>query len=106
MKKEWYTVKAPSYFSVKKAGYTLASKTQGLKTSYDSLINRVFKLNIADLSSSKVDDFRKVLLRTDDIKGTQCLTSFAGMEITSDKHRSIIRKRHTTVEARTDVKVC
>uniref|UniRef100_A0A0A9WJB8 Small ribosomal subunit protein eS1 n=1 Tax=Lygus hesperus TaxID=30085 RepID=A0A0A9WJB8_LYGHE len=104
LKKEWYSVKAPTYFSIKKAGYTLASKTQGLKTSHGSLLGRIFKLNIADLSSSKIDDFRKVLLRTDDINGTQCLTSFAGMEITSDKHRSIIRKRHTTVEAWTDVK--
>jgi len=105
LKKEWYAIKAPTFFSQNKAGYTLATKTQGLRTSRESLMGRVFTLNIGDLSTTKTDDFRKISLKTDDVQGTQCLTSFAGMEITTDKLRGLIRKKQTLVEAFADVKV-
>jgi small subunit ribosomal protein S3Ae len=104
-KKEWYDIKAPNMFPVRQVGKTMATKTQGLKNSRDSLIGRVFEVSLGDLKVKGEDDaFRKFKLKTEEITGGQCLTNFYGMDLTTDKLRSLVRKWHTLIEAHVDVK--
>ena len=79
------------------------TKTTGQKTARDSLLGRQVSLPVADLAN-KGDEFRKFTLKVDDVQGVQCLTSFAGMYLTTDKVRSLIRKRQSMVEVYHDVK--
>jgi small subunit ribosomal protein S3Ae len=92
-------------FSIRQVGKTMATKTQGLKNSRDSLIGRVFEVSLGDLKTKGEDDaFRKFKLKTEEISGFQCLTNFYGMDLTTDKLRSLVRKWHTLIEASVDVK--
>jgi len=104
-KKEWYDVKAPSMFQIRQVGKTIATKTQGLKNSRDSLLGRVFEVSLGDLKTKGEDDaFRKFKLKTEEITGFQCLTNFYGMDLTTDKLRSLVRKWHSLIEAFVDIK--
>jgi len=103
-KKEWYDVKAPSMFSTRAIGKTLATRSQGTKLSSDSLKGRVFETCLADLQGNEEDAYRKMRLRVEDVQGRFCLTNFHGMDITTDKLRSLIKKRCNIVENHTDVR--
>jgi len=104
-KKEWYDVKAPNMFQIRQVGKTLATKTMGLKNSRDSLLGRVFEVSLGDLKQKGEDDaFRKFKLKTEEIAGFSCLTNFYGMDLTTDKLRSLVRKWHSLIEAHVDVK--
>jgi len=104
-RKEWYDVKAPSVFAVRNVGRTVVTKTTGTKIAKDSLLGRVFEVSLADLKPNSEDDaFRKFKLKIQDVQGRQALTNFHGMDMTSDKLRSLIRKWHTLIEAHADVK--
>jgi len=104
-KKEWYDVKAPSVFQIRNLGHTVVSKTAGQKIARDSLVGRVFESSLGDLKESAEDDaFRKFRFKVEDVAGNQCLTSFYGMTLTTDKLRSLVRKWHTLIEAYADVK--
>lgn len=104
-KKEWYDVKAPSVFPTRQVGKTVVTKTQGTKIARDGLIGRVYEVSLADLKPHSEDDaFRKFSLKVAEVNGRQCLTNFSGMDMTSDKLRSLIRKWHTLIEAFADVK--
>jgi len=104
-KKEWYDIKAPNMFSIRQVGKTMATKTQGLKNSRDSLVGRVFEVSLGDLKPKGEDDaFRKFKLKTEEVTGFSCLTNFYGMDLTTDKLRSLVRKWHTLIEAYVDVK--
>jgi len=71
----------------------------------DNLIGRVFESSLGDLKDHAEDDaFRKFKLRCDDVQGNLCLTNFHGMDLTTDKIRSLVRKWHTLIEAYVDVK--
>ncbi|KAJ1981197.1 ribosomal 40S subunit protein S1B [Dimargaris cristalligena] len=103
-RKEWYDIKAPSMFKARNVGKTLVNRTQGLKNANDSLKGRVLELSLGELNPDESDSFRKFKLRVDEISGRNCLTNFHSMSFTSDKLRSLVKKKHTKIEAHLDIK--
>jgi len=104
-KKEWYDVKAPNSFPIRQVGKTMVTKSQGTKLAKDGLMGRVFEASLGDLKANAEDDaFRKFKLRVEEVSGTNCLTNFYSMDLTTDKLRSLVRKWHTLIEAHADVK--
>ncbi|KAF8517837.1 ribosomal protein S3Ae [Gautieria morchelliformis] len=103
-RKDWYDIKAPNIFDIKNVGKTLANRSQGLKNANDSLKGRIIEVSLADLSKDEEQAFRKIKLRIDEVQGKNCLTNFHGMDFTSDKLRSLVRKWQTLIEAHVDVK--
>eukprot|EP00882_Tetradesmus_deserticola_P016671 GHRQ01017814.1.p2 GENE.GHRQ01017814.1~~GHRQ01017814.1.p2 ORF type:complete len:263 (-),score=125.16 GHRQ01017814.1:169-957(-) len=103
-KKDWYDVKAPSMFAVRNVGKTLVTRTQGTKIASEGLKGRVFEVSLADLQKNEEDAYRKMRLRVEDVQGRNCLTNFWGMDFTTDKLRSMVRKWQTLIEAHVDVK--
>jgi small subunit ribosomal protein S3Ae len=71
----------------------------------EALKHRVFEVNLADLNKDEEQGFRKMRLRVEDIQGKNCLTNFYGMDFTTDKLRSLVKKWQTLIEAHVDVKV-
>ena len=104
LRKEWYDVKAPSMFTKRVACQTLVNRTQGTKVASDSLKDRVYEVSLADLNDDVDQGFRKIKLQCQDISGRACLTNFYGMDMTRDKLCSLVRKWHSLIEARADVK--
>ncbi|CAG8486926.1 7547_t:CDS:2 [Ambispora gerdemannii] len=103
-RKDWYDVKAPSIFAIRNVGKTLVNRTQGLKNANDALKGRVFEMSLGDLNSDEEQSFRKIKLRVDEVQGKNLLTNFHGMDFTSDKLRSLVRKWQSLIEAHVDVK--
>lgn len=103
-RKDEYSVKAPSTFQTRDVGKTLVNRTSGLKNANDSLKGRIFEVSLADLQNDEDHSFRKVKLRVDEIQGKNCLTNFHGLDFTSDKLRSLVRKWQTLIEANVTVK--
>merc|ERR1712078_901694 len=103
-KKEWYDVKTPAQFSVRNAGKTLVSKSQGLKLSTDGLKGRVLECNLADLNNDDDQAYRKIKLEIQEVQGRNCLTDFHGMSLTRDKQMRLVRKWHSLIEAHCKVK--
>jgi small subunit ribosomal protein S3Ae len=104
-KKEWYNIKAPNMFVERQVGFTIATKSQGTKLAKDTLLGRVIEASLGDLKPKGEDDaFRKFKLKVEDVQGMNCLTNFYGMDLTTDKLRSLVRKWHTLIEANVDVK--
>ncbi|CAL5051258.1 unnamed protein product [Urochloa decumbens] len=103
-KKDWYDIKAPSVFSVRNVGKTLVSRTQGTKIASEGLKHRVFEVSLADLQSDEDQAYRKIRLRAEDVQGRNVLTNFWGMDFTTDKLRSLVKKWQTLIEAHVDVK--
>ncbi|KAF2142916.1 uncharacterized protein K452DRAFT_269482 [Aplosporella prunicola CBS 121167] len=103
-KKDWYSVKAPSTFAIRDVGKTLVNRTTGLKNANDALKGRIFEVSLADLQKDEDHSFRKVKLRVDEVQGKNCLTNFHGLDFTSDKLRSLVRKWQSLIEANVVVK--
>jgi small subunit ribosomal protein S3Ae len=103
-KKDWYDVKAPSFFATRQVGKTLVNRTTGLKNANDALKGRIIEVSLADLQKDEDHAFKKVKLRVDEVQGKNCLTNFHGLDFTSDKLRSLVRKWQTLIEANTVVK--
>jgi len=57
----------------------------------DGLKGRVFEVSLADLQNDEVA-FRKFKLICEDVQGRNCLTNFHGMNMTTDKLRSLVKK--------------
>lgn len=103
-KKDWYSLKAPSTFNVRDVGKTLVNRTTGVKNANDALKGRIFEVSLADLQQDEEHAFRKVKLRVDEVQGKNCLTNFHGLDFTSDKLRSLVRKWQSLIEANCTVK--
>lgn len=103
-KKEWYDIKAPSVFSTRNVGKTLITRTQGTKIASEGLKHRVVEVSLADLQGDEDHAFRKIRLRVEDVQGKNVLTNFWGMDFTTDKLRSLVRKRQSLIESHVDVK--
>ena len=78
--------------------------TSGLKNANDALKGRVVEVSLADLQKDEDHSFRKIRLRVDEIQGKNCLANFHGLDFTSDKLRSLVRKWQTLIEANVTVK--
>lgn len=85
-------------------GKTLVNRSTGLKNANDALKGRIFEVSLADLQKDEDHAFRKVKLRVDEVQGKNCLTNFHGLDFTSDKLRSLVRKWQTLIEANVVVK--
>eukprot|EP00897_Mesotaenium_endlicherianum_P004181 jgi/Mesen1/3791/ME000206S02969 len=103
-KKDWYDVKAPTMFATRSIGKTLVTRTQGTKIASDGLKGRVFEVSLADLQADEDQAFRKMRLRAEDVQGRNVLTNFWGMDFTTDKLRSLVRKWQSLIESHVDVK--
>jgi len=103
-KKDWYDIKAPSMFNVRGVGKTLVTRTAGTKIASDGLKGRVFECSLADLNQDEDQAFRKIRLRAEDVQGRHVLTNFWGMDFTTDKLRSLVRKWQSLIECHVDVK--
>ncbi|KAL2281434.1 hypothetical protein FJTKL_11601 [Diaporthe vaccinii] len=103
-RKDWYGIKAPAPFNVRDVGKTLVNRTTGLKNANDSLKGRIVEVSLADLQKDEDHAFRKIKLRIDEVQGKNCLTNFHGLDFTSDKLRSLVRKWQSLIEANVTVK--
>merc|ERR1711985_177154 len=103
-KKDWYSLKAPTMFSTRTFGQTLVTRSQGTKLASDGLKGRIYEVSLADLNQDEDQAYRKIKLKCDDVQGKNCLTQFHGMDFTTDKLRSLVRKWQTLIEAYVDVK--
>eukprot|EP00041_Stephanoeca_diplocostata_P001491 m.20212 g.20212 ORF g.20212 m.20212 type:complete len:262 (-) comp12062_c0_seq1:152-937(-) len=102
-KKDWYDVKVPAYFKKRSVGKTPVNRTQGMKIASDGLKGRVFEVCLADLNDDE-NGHRKIKLFVEDVQGKNVLTNFHGMDLTTDKLRSLVKKWHSLIEAFVDVK--
>ncbi|KAH3665717.1 hypothetical protein OGAPHI_003905 [Ogataea philodendri] len=103
-RKEWYDIKAPTTFENRNVGKTLINKSSGLKNAADGLKGRVVEVCLADLQGSEDHSYKKVKLRVDEVQGKNLLTNFHGMDFTTDKLKSLVRKWQSLVEANVTVK--
>eukprot|EP01088_Endostelium_zonatum_P000319 TRINITY_DN105_c0_g1_i1.p1 TRINITY_DN105_c0_g1~~TRINITY_DN105_c0_g1_i1.p1 ORF type:complete len:303 (+),score=98.91 TRINITY_DN105_c0_g1_i1:103-1011(+) len=103
-KKEWFEIKAPDYFSNKKVGKMPVNKSAGARNAEDDLKGRIVEVNLADLQGKEGDSYRKIKLRVEDVQGRYALTNFYGMDFTTDKLRSLIKKWQTLIEASVEAK--
>jgi len=118
-KKEWYKVRVPRTFENRNMGWTCVNKSSGNKSATDSLRNRMYEFYLGDLArkGNKKTEFteqesadgmqggyRKVKLICEEITARDCLTNFAGMDMTTEKLRDCIKKWATLIEAHADVR--
>merc|ERR1712076_204114 len=99
-----YEVRAPSYFQKRNVGNTICTKTMGTRIASDSLKGRVFNACLADLKDDEEQAHRIVRLRVEDVQDRRVLTNFYGIQLTTDKLRSLVRKWQTLIEANVDAK--
>jgi len=103
-RKEWYDIKAPIMFNERNVGKTIVTKTTGTKIAADGLRKRIVEVSLADLQKDEDQSFRKIKLVVDEVQGKDCLTNFHGMDFTSDKIRSLVKKWQSLIEAHVDVR--
>ncbi|XKL69452.1 hypothetical protein PGB90_007221 [Kerria lacca] len=105
-RKEWFDVKAPSMFTNRQIGKTFVNRTQGTKIASEGVKGRVFEVSLADLQKDGDAErsFRKFRLIAEEVQGRDVLTNFHGMDLTTDKLRSMVKKWQTLIEANVDVK--
>merc|ERR1711966_470529 len=102
-RKDWYDIKAPSAFQVRNVGKTLVTRSSGMRVATDYLKGRIVEANLADLNKDEDQNYRKMRLQILDISGKSCLSNFYGMDMTTDKIRSLVKKWQSTIECQCDV---
>lgn len=102
-RKEWYDIKGPTTFVNRKIGKTLVNRTQGTRIASEGLKGRVFEVSLADLQNDEIA-YKKFRLIAEEVQGRQILTNFYGMDITTDKLRSMVKKWQTLIETHVDVR--
>ncbi len=55
----------------------------------------MIEVSLADLQGDEDQAFRKIYLRVQDVQGKNVLTNFWGMDLTTDKLRSLVKYVHT-----------
>jgi len=103
-RKEWFDIKAPDFFVNKRVGKMPVNKSSGTRIAEDELKGRIIEINLADLQGIEEDAYRKIQLRVEDVQGRYCLTNFYGMDFTTDKLRSLVRKWQTLIDAHVEVR--
>lgn len=103
-RKDWYEVKAPAMFVHRVVGKTPVNRSAAGKMASDSLVGRNIWVSLADLQGDEDQAFRRIKLKVQDVQGKTVLTNFWGMDLTTDKLRSLIRKWQSLIEARVTVK--
>ncbi|CAD7004942.1 40S ribosomal protein S3a [Ceratitis capitata] len=105
-RKDWYDVKAPNMFVTRQIGKTLVNRTQGQRIASDYLKGRVFEVSLADLQNDNDSDrsYRKFRLIAEDVQDRNVLCNFHGMDLTTDKYRSMVKKWQTLIEAIVEAK--
>jgi len=104
LKKDWYDVRAPSYFTVRNCGKTMITKTQGTKIASEEMKGRVFEVSLADLNKDEDQAFRQIKLCCEEVQGDKVLTNFHGMDFTRDKLCSLIKKWQTLIDGVAEVR--
>ncbi|EEC09628.1 40S ribosomal protein S3A, putative [Ixodes scapularis] len=97
-RKDWYDVKAPTMYTVRNIGKTFVNRTQGTKIASEGLKGRVFEVSQADLTNGE-DAYRKFRLIAEEVQGRNVLTNFHGMDLTTDKLRSMVKKWQVALKA-------
>jgi ribosomal protein S3AE len=67
----------------------------------EGLKGRVFEVSLADLQDDKDAErsFRKFRLIAEDVQGRNVLTNFNGMDLTTDRLRSMVKKWQVNISA-------
>jgi len=104
VRKQWFDVKAPDFFTNKRVGKMPVNRSAGARNAHDDLKGRIVEVNLADLQGREGDSYRKIKLRVEDVQGNYCLTNFYGMDFTTDKLRSLIKKWQDIIEAHVECK--
>merc|ERR1719295_1793081 len=93
-------------FKTRQVGKTLVNRTAGTRIASDGLKGRIYEVSLADLQSETDAErsFRKFKLVCEDVQGKNCLTNFYGMNLTTDKLRSMVKKWQTLIEGHVDAK--
>jgi small subunit ribosomal protein S3Ae len=89
---------------VRDMGWTPANRTEGQRTVAENLKGRVFEVSLADLQKDESQFYQNIKLKCQEVQGQDALTSFHGLDFTTDKKRSLVRKWQTLIEAHLDVK--
>jgi small subunit ribosomal protein S3Ae len=84
-------------------GFAVVSRSKGLKLAADGLKGRVYEVCLDDLQDDE-SFHRKIKLKVEDIDGKNLLTNFHGMDFTTDKLKSLIKKWQSLIEGFADVK--
>jgi small subunit ribosomal protein S3Ae len=103
-RKDWYDIKAPVVFTNRDIGKTIVTRSSGTRVASDHLKGRILEANLADLNGNEDYAFRQIKFRVEDVQGRNCLTNFHGMNFTTDKLRSLVRKWQNLIEAHVDVR--